>query len=1586
MKIILTSKFTTILLFSFILIRQFSAQHDVHIVQIKKGDQYLSNSTDGNYLYQWNGLTQNVEFHYEGLESPPIKFFYRNKQVIALDSNEILIWDEYTKSPKERYELPKDISRHLKSLYGLTDSYRDFWQKVELQNDFLYIGIAKLLVEVSFKEGTYKVQHEFEDFVSGLTYSEKGSYLLIEENLFPKRIHQFDLNSGVVKKLTQGESISASVNINGSICIYNSFTNTGEIYSSDLRKASSFVINDYVGHSKPLFIGNSHLFFPFSDSSVYLYSIVDNYLSSLGFANGNGSISQLEGYFMSISNDQNEVSCQTIHQFLSSRQSFKENEIHNWKINQELNKGEIVGNNFRINDVNYQNRDRVSALNEFNSKVFVGLVDGTFATLSSDGKLSEIDKISHAVSSLLSKDSILYIGSLGRIVTYDLKKKAFGYSFRAHEAFVNRLSISPNGKFLLSVASDGSVFIWNIQEQSMIHRFFYQKSISTCSIKNDLTIQLLFSDGESLDEINSDLYNRLFSDNLEVRTRLLHSSSIVSIDHSKSGEYLISLDSEGVIKIWLTSQMIPIHTLQFDDGIKKLKFIENGTTFFAFSGTCIYIFDTKSGGLIRKLDIPSIYGEILILDVTAAKNGRFFLLSSVNSNEVYFYNLTSNSFGWFCSGPVPFSVKNIEYNPMIDSLFVSYGAEGIYVYESSKGQFLRKIKNVNNSNTNGYVNYTLRFSPDGKLLMAQFNDSIRVFNFEKGDLIATYKGYLGFFSSDSSVFISSYAAKDQLTRYFSENIYTKKKNFAFVLDRLDYLTNEFTYDQERNLVFVTKNSEIKIINLRSGQFFERSGGMPSEDVIAQFDPLNNNKLIVSIDKEIKTIDAITGAVDKVWKLRGDEITYNHDFSKIAINRSNDVFVYAVIDESFLYKVEDVNKVIFTGEGQLICFSYFKGIRILNEETGALIFSKGDLETKEMLKSYIYVPNDHELLLVIWKSISNSNKLSYTERIEAMKKGTYIVGIDAATGKEKYKRDFPTEFTEMAYSSKNQLAMQTGYRQFKLIKDKKELFINSDLYFNSIHFSDDGNYFYFTGSEGQLECYNTETAELLYRNRFHDKEIEMLSWKDSLMLTVGRDGKSVLLNAKNGNLIGSYLFFKGDDHVMIDANNYYKGSKKGVQGIYFKKGSNYYPIEQFDAQQNRPDKVLKSFGEKNQEVLASYEQAVEKRLSKMGIKSAANMNDFALPILQLKDPKQIPVISSTGQLSIDLFGKTSNDKLQSMHVWINDVPLHGINGLTAGIAGNISFETKYRLELAEGNNKLQFALMNSKGVESEKLTYFIFYEPVNPVKKNLYLINLGVSNYVDSTYNLSYASKDANDIKNTFLSYGSEMYDSVIHFSLIDKELTTQKVMDLKKHLLKARRNDVVLITFAGHGILDEKYNYFLATHDIDFNNPAIKGLAYENFEMLFDGIAPLKKSLFIDACHSGEVDMESVASMNTTNVVTKKVGRGGKAEYVVDIQKINTSELTKELFNDLRRGTGATVISASGGLDVAFESNKYQNGLFTYCLLHGLKDLAADKNQDGKIMLSELQEFLQKEVFLLSNGAQIPTSRIENLSLDFRVW
>ena len=98
------------------------------------------------------------------------------------------------------------------------------------------------------------------------------------------------------------------------------------------------------------------------------------------------------------------------------------------------------------------------------------------------------------------------------------------------------------------------------------------------------------------------------------------------------------------------------------------------------------------------------------------------------------------------------------------------------------------------------------------------------------------------------------------------------------------------------------------------------------------------------------------------------------------------------------------------------------------------------------------------------------------------------------------------------------------------------------------------------------------------------------------------------------------------------------------------------------------------------------------------------------------------------------------------------------------------------------------------------------------------------------------------------------------------------------------------------------------------------------------------------------------------------------------------ARIQEDVFADLRRGTGAVVISSSSGDEYSFESGTWKNGVFTYCVLKGLKEMAADRNKDRNILVTELQDYLIEQVQTLTEGGQNPTVRRENLENDFVVY
>ncbi len=279
--------------------------------------------------------------------------------------------------------------------------------------------------------------------------------------------------------------------------------------------------------------------------------------------------------------------------------------------------------------------------------------------------------------------------------------------------------------------------------------------------------------------------------------------------------------------------------------------------------------------------------------------------------------------------------------------------------------------------------------------------------------------------------------------------------------------------------------------------------------------------------------------------------------------------------------------------------------------------------------------------------------------------------------------------------------------------------------------------------------------------------------------------------------------------------------------------------------------------------------------------------------------------------------------------------------------NKSAEEQLTVPLAVGQNKIQVSAVNEKGAESLADTVEVTFTG-RSAKPDLYLLAIGVSKYDNPENNLTYAASDARAIEGIWRS-GAEPFKSVHTRILVDQDATREKIKSAKKFLAEAAIDDVVVVLFSGHGVLDSDGNYYFGTWDFRKSAPAEKGLPCGDIDNLLDGITARKKLVLIDTCYAGADSFD---------------------------------EVLRERFADLRRGTGAHVLAASQSLDVALEPKELGGGTFTRALLDGLSG-KADANGDREVNVSELRDYLAKQVPKLSRGQQKPSVRAENIDLDF---
>lgn len=484
----------------------------------------------------------------------------------------------------------------------------------------------------------------------------------------------------------------------------------------------------------------------------------------------------------------------------------------------------------------------------------------------------------------------------------------------------------------------------------------------------------------------------------------------------------------------------------------------------------------------------------------------------------------------------------------------------------------------------------------------------------------------------------------------------------------------------------------------------------------------------------------------------------------------------------------------------------------------------------------------------------------------------------------------------------------------------------------------------------------------------NSEIKIID-KNLLELQVSVKVSSKNEYVKNQNQI-QILFYTPD--------GYFSTSKESLRNFHFVNGLESYPLSNYEVYMNRPDIILERLGFADQLTLNLYRSAFLKRLKRNGLKEQSGVFNRSVPQITFLNEKNIPKTSTSGLVSFSV--ETSKD-VSKLITYCNGIPVVNME------SEEISENNNIQIQLVEGNNKISIISSDSKGVKSSPISFEIRNTKIKPNKK-VHFIGIGISKYRNADMNLNYADKDVAKLATEF---GYHIKDSLVIDSLLNERATKSNIKALKERLRETDIDDTVILSFSGHGIIGEDEKFYFATHDMDFDIPHAKGLSYEEMRELLTDIPARKKLLLIDACHSGEVEKEKMLENNHNINTNVKIYRpeNTKGSIVMapnDNKPQKSFDLMRSLFFESDWGDGTYIISAASAVEYAYEGQDWNNGVFTYSVAKALEELGSDwGSNDSIITISELKEYVEDLVMILTNGNQKPTSRADNIEWDWQL-
>ena len=166
-------------------------------------------------------------------------------------------------------------------------------------------------------------------------------------------------------------------------------------------------------------------------------------------------------------------------------------------------------------------------------------------------------------------------------------------------------------------------------------------------------------------------------------------------------------------------------------------------------------------------------------------------------------------------------------------------------------------------------------------------------------------------------------------------------------------------------------------------------------------------------------------------------------------------------------------------------------------------------------------------------------------------------------------------------------------------------------------------------------------------------------------------------------------------------------------------------------------------------------------------------------------------------------------------------------------------------------------------------------------------------------------------------------------------------------------------------------------------------------EGLLSGLAARHRLMLVDTCAAGETDEDEVARQGGADKLAPGVqvaSRGLKRKQSAQAPTARDQLLlTRELFAGLRRGSGASVIGSSSGVEYAFESAEIKNGVFTSALLETLDGDLGDLERENVSLFDDMspasiEGAVRVKVEARTGGLQHPVAREINLDDPFIVW
>jgi hypothetical protein len=292
----------------------------------------------------------------------------------------------------------------------------------------------------------------------------------------------------------------------------------------------------------------------------------------------------------------------------------------------------------------------------------------------------------------------------------------------------------------------------------------------------------------------------------------------------------------------------------------------------------------------------------------------------------------------------------------------------------------------------------------------------------------------------------------------------------------------------------------------------------------------------------------------------------------------------------------------------------------------------------------------------------------------------------------------------------------------------------------------------------------------------------------------------------------------------------------------------------------------------------------------------------------------------------------------------------VSGTSVSLDINIAHQAHVR--------RVTAVAVDAKGYQSPPASIDVQQAPT--VSNTLHVVAVGIDRY-KKLNPLAFAGIDARSISQAISKSSTKAgyYRHTDIIELTDEEATPQAILGaLQQKVREAKKEDTILLFFAGHAARTPDGRFFMATVNSDTNDLPDTALNWQDVASTLER-SSARVLVIIDACHSGQTGV---------------------------LQSTTNDEAVSTLIGQTK--TPILVLAASKGRQFSEEMSAAGGGVFTQAIVRllGSERAQYDRNHNGVLEISELYSGVKRVVTQITNGRQTPWLVRQELAGDFALF